>query len=403
MAIALSVAGIAACGSSKETSPNSKSSEQAAESNSGATKNCTTTILLVTNITGEGSANGSDNVAGAKVAEKQVNEEGGVLGCKLAVETRDDESNYTTDLPLIQKALSEKEYPMIMNSDFGSSSTTPYLTREKILSISATGTAGLGNPAVNPYFFEVVPLNTGAVNVGAEFAIKQGHKKIALIVDNTAVGTEDIKDVKPIIAKGGGTLTDAEQVSFSAVNLTPAVLKAKASGAEALVVDLFGPAAGHLMSDIKSSGWNVPTYGGQEIFQTNLASFVPVSDLTNLTAIGSAVGAEPTTKGGEELIEGLTAEGVKITGSLAGYAQVHDDLVIFAAGVNGAKSTESAAVAKYLETHGTTPVPHLSQAEVTGYTPQSHEWEPPNALAIAKGGAYKNGLLKRIELANIPK
>jgi ABC-type branched-subunit amino acid transport system substrate-binding protein len=393
--LAATTVGLAACGSSSSSSSTSASS--------GGSKNCTTKVLLVSNLTGEGSANGTSNVDGANVALSQINAKGGVLGCKLAVEKRDDESNYTTDLPVLQKALASEKYPMVINSDFGSSSTTPYLTREKILSISATGGEGLGNPKVNPYFFDVVPLNSGAVNVAAQYAIKQGHKKIAVIVDNTATGTADIKSVKPIIEQAGGSLTDSEQVSFSAVNLTPAIVRAKSSGAEALIVDLFGPAAGHLISDAKTAGFTGPIYGGQEILQTDLAKFVPVADLANVIPVGSAVAGEPTSQGGKEIIEGLKTAGITISSSLAAYAQVHDDLILFAWAANNSHSLDTTTITHYLETHGTTPVPGLSQAETTGYSSATHEWEPPNALAITHAGKYKDGMLPRIELASIPK
>src|ERR1700691_1197319 len=74
----------------------------------------TVKVLLVTNVTGSGSDNGLPNVAGAKVAISQINAAGGVLGKKVVLVVKDDQSNYANDLPLVESATGSYNYPLVM-------------------------------------------------------------------------------------------------------------------------------------------------------------------------------------------------------------------------------------------------------------------------------------------------
>jgi branched-chain amino acid transport system substrate-binding protein len=367
---------------------------------SGA-KNCTVRSLLVSNLTGPGASNGTQNKAAAEVAKKQINDAGGINGCTLSVDYADDTSDYTTNLPLTQKALAQKKYAMVQGADFGAGSIAPYLTRQKILGMFSNGTKGLPDPAVNPYLFDTTTTGADVVTAVAKYAVSQGDKEIAVVADNTGVGKSVIGAVKGVLESSGGKLVSSEQVDLSNVNMTPAVQRLKGSGAKTILVSLFGAAGGHFFSALSASGWKPTVYGSQSVFATNLAALIPVKDFAGIVAGGGTYATSPSSDRAKAFFEQLKASGYDTTKGIYSTAPAHDDLILFAAAANATKSTDAAKMTKWLEDNGTTTIDGLVLASTTGYSSTNHEWHAPGSLSTAKMGALDEfGLLPRIATIN---
>lgn len=363
----------------------------------------TVKVLLVTNVSGSGSDNGVPNVAGAKVAINQINKAGGVLGKKVVLVVKDDASNYANDLPIVESATGSYNYPLVMNSDYGAPATAPYLTRHKILSITSSGVTGLANPKVNPYLFDDLPSTLAdgepGTTAAVDYGLSEGYTKWALIVDNTSNGAADVTAAEKAIPAGGGTITDTESISYSTVNLGPAIAKAQASGATAVLLNMFGASAGYFYTAAASANWNVPVFGSVATAASNLAAIATPAQLANTVVVGPAIMAGPPANTADrQFIANLIANQGTIKLNLFLYATTHDALTIWAYAANHSKSLVTATVAKYIASHGKTAIPNLTLATTTGYTPGNHEWNPVNGLAVMKPTAYVNGQMTRIKL-----
>ncbi|HEX3804334.1 MAG TPA: ABC transporter substrate-binding protein [Solirubrobacteraceae bacterium] len=368
-----------------------------------AKASCPVKVLMVNNFTGAGSDNGQADLAGAKVAIKQINSAGGVLGCKIELSTIDDQSNYTQDLPQIEKATSSTHYAMVMNGDPASVSTAPFLTREKILSIAGAGGLGFAGKA-EPYDFDVIYLEARAALVAADFGVKKKHfKKWALLVDNTQIGDGDIKAMKSELSKDGGKIVDIEQLPLSGVNFSAAIERAKASHPDVVFTDMFGAAGAHLKNDIQTAGWKVPQIGGFNEAATSFKGLVPLSALKNQYEVSQGALAAPSTPVRAAFIKLLKANGVKINGFLFGYVNGHDPLTLFAWAANQTHSLDSQTLANYLHSHGQTKVPNLVEGPETGYTKTCGAWNAPGGMAVMKAGYYdSDGRLPVVEFTNAP-
>lgn len=388
---------ISACGGSSSSSA-SASSGGGGSASASAKTSCPVRVLLVTDTTGAGSQNGLASLSAAKVGIAQVNKGGGVLGCPVALTFKDEGGDPTQDVPLVQQALSSHSYADVITADFGGGSAVPYLMRRKVLMITSLG-AGIGNPKVNPYFFDVVP-TAGSTDVYAvKAAVGQGHKKIAVLVQNNDIGNGSEAGFKAGAAQYGGQIVDVERVDPNATDATPAVLRARNSGAQALIIDVGGAVTAHVLNDIANVGWKVPTYGGLALFASNIAGLVPPSSYANLLATGSAVATYPSPPVVQQFIAALKGTPALKTNLLQA-ANIHDDIILLAWAANQTHSLDPATITKFLEDHGNSAVPGLLMAVNTGYSPTSHDFHGAHSVALAKAGPFLNEQLKRIAYEN---
>jgi ABC-type branched-subunit amino acid transport system substrate-binding protein len=380
----------------------------AAALSSGASKvraaaaNCPVRVLLVTNTTGAGAQNGIGQSAAVRATLGEINKSGGVLGCKVVVDIKNEESDPTKDIPLLQQALSQHSYAEVIDSDFGEGSAIPFLSRKKVLNISNFG-AGIADPKKYPYFFDDVVVLGTTIQYAVKAAVSAGHSKIAAIVQNNALGDTSTAGIKAGIAKFGGSLVDTERLDPTAIDTSAAVTRAKNSGADALIIDINGALVGHFFNDVQSSGWQVAEYGGLATFATNVATILPPAAYKNLVVVGMTDATTPSTPGVLKFIAEMKATpGGKqaLQTNLLETADAHDDLTLFAWAANKTKSLDAATITKYLEAHGSTPVPGLLTAKTTGYTSTSHEFTAPGSMASAHAGPLNNGRLARVAVLN---
>lgn len=329
------------------------------------------------------------------VAINRINKEGGVLGCPISLDAKDDESDYTKDLPLMTEAVATTDYAMVTNPDYGCSSTAPFITREKLLSISGCAAPKVAVPSINPTIFDTVYLAARNDGAAAEYMLKKGYKKIAIVTDNEAVGNAVSSTMESIISEGGGEVSDVEQVPLSGVDFTPAVVRARASDPEVLFVDLFGAAAGHFATDLHTSEWEIPVVGGQTISATSFKNLVPEAYVSKWTMIAAASMSEPSSPSTQAFLEELKPT-IQVKNSMFIYTEGNDQITLFAWAANETESLDPTTIAEFLASHGTVEVPHLAGAKATGYVPELHEWNPPSGLAVMQGGFYNEGRLKNI-------
>lgn len=356
------------------------SSGGVAASASTSKVSCPVRILDITNLTGAGAASGVGNEEAVKIALKAVNARGGILGCKVVADIKDEESNPTLDIGILEKAESEYSYPEILDESFGGGTIESYTAAHHLLNIQPNGGNGLGDPSQYPYYFDTNPWTTWTDDALIKIAHTKGYDKIAVIADNTSQGVGEIQDVTAALKSDGGTLTAAVQVPDAIINATPAVLQAQASNPQALYVGLYGPANGEILKAISAAGWNIPILGSFYTKNTPITTLAPAADYQNMEGITPASQIVPGNAPIKSLISSLKKDGVTINTGIASYSEASDAVYIFAYGANGAKSLNPAKIAAFLDKTGNKPVPGLSTI-TTGYTSSSHYWKPKMALS----------------------
>lgn len=387
LAAACVIPALAAAGCGSSSSSGSGGAKTASHTH------CPVNVLMITQQSGPLVTNGTAAIAGARASIAAANKSGGVLGCPLKLTIKDNGSDQSQDVPLAESALSSQSYAAVLVADFGAPTVVPFLTERKTLELAAYGGPGFAaNTQQAPYAFDSDPVGSYAAVDNLKNAIKQGHSKIALFTDNTTFGQAVVAAAKKAVPAAGGQIASVQELPSALVNATPAITRARASGADAIFLDLYGPAAGHVLTDLKSSGWSVPVYGGQNTFATNLPTFVSPADYKGVVVAGPRVGVRPSVGAAATFAARLKSQRVNIDQNLFLYAISSDDITLLAWAANGAKSTSATAVAKYLEQNGTMTVPNLVMSNTTGYSATNHELVPSgNAIAIANVGPLVGG------------
>jgi branched-chain amino acid transport system substrate-binding protein len=388
---------LAACASN-----NSSNSANGTSAN-GTSAKCSTHILLVANFTGAAAQNGQAVLAGDQAAVDKVNKSGGVLGCNLVIDKKDDGSDYTKDLPIIQEATSQYNYPLVLNPDFAVASTASYIARQKLLEIVGSTQLHYTEPSAHyPTTFDTMYLEPLVVDTALQYAIDKGHKRVAVIVDNTSGGAGDIAALQAFAKSKGVTITDTEQVDLSGVNFVPAIERARASNPEVLLTDLYGAASGHLRQQIQQGGWNINIISGSNDACTTFKGLIPETLLGNNAMIAPASMAYPSDASLQTFVDEIKASGQSVDNYFAGYSANYDGIILFAWAANQVHSLDSMKIAAKLHASGDVAIPGLVGATTTGYTPTSGEWNASAGLDVVQGGYYINGQLKKISSITAP-
>jgi branched-chain amino acid transport system substrate-binding protein len=376
--LAVIVLALTACGSS--------SGGPAAEGEEGG--DCTVRTLLVANFSGAQSVNGVGQRIGADQAVEQVNADGGINGCTLAIDYADDGSDYTKTLPVLQEALAQNDYINVTVGDYGAASTAQLLARQGILAISDHGLTDVLGPD-NPLDFDVavVPDQTDPAVI-APTLLADGHEKIAMLADNTASGTTVLAAMTEKVEELGMEVVATEQVGFDVVSMVPAVQRLQASGADALYFQLYGAQAGYLIRDLKASGWDAAPYGGQYVGATDMASLVPAADIADLKVAIPAFATLPGRPVMDDFLTALREEGKDPSDALVSVVLGHDVVTVLAWAANETGSTDAQTIADFLAQNGDTPVPGLLASENTGWSEDSRTLLGADAVALAPAGAW---------------
>ena len=205
-------------------------------------------------------------LAGLKAAVQDINDNGGINGREVKLETQNDQNDATQAVSLLQKRLSSGDKPDAMYPG-GSSAVTlallPILTQNKILSTDATSSDALNDPEKYPYHFGDSQLASAPLPAFVSEFDKQGYKKIALIFANNETGQATEGAFSKTIKAAGMDFVSASY-DEKALDMTPQLQQLKAENPDALIVSGFGTPALYILKSRNQMGWtDIPTYADQ--------------------------------------------------------------------------------------------------------------------------------------------
>lgn len=216
-------------------------------------------------LTGPNSSPGIGFDRGIKYAAEEINKAGGIKGRKLEVITRDTQGDPTKAVNAALELINKEKVAFTIgptNSGEGLA-TTPVIARSKIPSLVYGVVDTLIDPQKYPYAFRVLPSNqqwTEAVHNYALNVLKK--KKVGIIGDATGYGTATSNLSEAALKGLGATVVYKGLVEANQTDLTADMQKARAAGAEVMVV--WTDSAGlnsRLMNARADIGWNVPFVG----------------------------------------------------------------------------------------------------------------------------------------------
>ena len=219
-------------------------------------------IVGLVELSGTGTTSGTNFDNGIKLAVKEINAAGGILGRRVEYVSMDTQSAPQTAKALAQKAIDQNAYVVMGPVFSGSIIVSMVETKRAEIANFTGGEAASITQQGNPYIFRTSFTQSSAMPKVARY-IKDDLKArtVAIIYVNNDFGKGG-RDVmmKALDAQGVKVIadvsTDPGQLDFSG-----AVLKVKQSGADALFVYTNEEESARALRELKKQGYDKPIVG----------------------------------------------------------------------------------------------------------------------------------------------
>jgi branched-chain amino acid transport system substrate-binding protein len=181
-------------------------------------------------------------------------------------------------------------------------------------------------------------------------ALQRGFKKVALLYDATNYGVSGRDDLLAEIKNQGGKLTvvASEKFNIGDKDMTAQLLKAKTLGAQAILIWGIGPELAAVANGMAKLGLKVPLIGGWTLSMSNFIDNAGKNG--NGTLMPQTFIEEPINPRVEAFIKNFhKTYNVTRMASPVSAAQGYDTVLIFAAAVKQAQSTDTHKIKDALE------------------------------------------------------
>ena len=218
--------------------------------------------------TGGSSPMGESMRNGIRIAVEEINNIGGVNGRKIELVERDDQANNDFGAKIADELTKMKVVATvgIVNTGVGLASIDAYQKAKIPLLIAvSTGTSltrKYAPPAATEnYIFRISPtLDLEAKVVVADLK-RKGMQSVSILADMTAYGEAGLKAFQEQARAAGLEVTAEERFKIGDQDMSAQVRRAKASGAQALVVWGIGPELAAIARNKDALGWKAPMLG----------------------------------------------------------------------------------------------------------------------------------------------
>jgi branched-chain amino acid transport system substrate-binding protein len=203
-----------------------------------ATAQETIKIGVTQPLTGAFAASGNYVAQGAKIAEDEINQAGGVLGKKIQLVIEDNKSNPTEAVSTVEKLIEKDKVPVLIGA--WSSTLTlavmPKLEEYKVPMIVETSSSGKITTSGNPYIFRISPTSAMEAKSFEPLVSKLGIKKADFLYTNNDFGIGSAQEYSKMLKADGVTIGVMETMDPKATDFSAQLAKIKASGADTLFV-----------------------------------------------------------------------------------------------------------------------------------------------------------------------
>ena len=201
---------------------------------------------------------------GVKLAIKQANAKGGVLGKQIKLVVEDTESKTETTTSVVQKLISSDHVNAIIGEVASTRSRAGggICQDKKIPMLSPAST----NPEVTrigDYIFRICFTDDFQGPVAAKFANNKGWKRVAVLTDSANDYSKGLsKSFKETFPKGGGSIVAEEFYPKDTRDFSTLLNKIKAVNPDAVFASGYYSEMILILPQARQIGLNVPFFGG---------------------------------------------------------------------------------------------------------------------------------------------
>ena len=214
-------------------------------------------------LTGFAAADGKSSSEGAKLAVKQINDAGGVLGKKLELVIYDDQAKPAQSIPIANKLIGKDKVVMGISGSYSGP------TRSAAGVFQEAGIPYISAYAIHPditkagdYVFRTGLLGSVQGKAGAKLIGElMGKKRVVIITLQNDFGKSLAAGFKSVVDKFGIKVINEYQYSIKDRQFGSMVAKVKADKPDAIYASGYYFTCGPLVSQLRAGGVNVPVIG----------------------------------------------------------------------------------------------------------------------------------------------
>lgn len=220
-------------------------------------------VGLVAAMSGQSAKSGEAIVRGLSVAIDEINAKGGVLGRKVELVVRDDESNPAKGVVAARELVQREKVAMM----FGGLDTpvsmaiVPFANQNKVpfMGVWAAGTPITRNGAAENYVFRVSAVDVLVDKALVDYAVKKyGSKKPGMILINNPWGESNEVGLKAALAEKNIPYAAIEKFQDADVDVVPQLTRLKQAGADVLFMVANVAPSSQVVKSLDRMGWDVP-------------------------------------------------------------------------------------------------------------------------------------------------
>lgn len=220
-------------------------------------------VGLVAALSGQSAKSGEAITRGLEVAIDEINGAGGVLGKKIELIRRDDESNPAKGVVAARELVQKEKVAAF----FGGIDTpvslaiVPFANQAKVpfIGVWAAGTAITRNGAAENYVFRVSAVDELVDQAMIDYGMKTYKtKKPGLMLINNPWGEGNEKGLKAAAAANNLTVAGAEKFDNNDVDMVPQLTRLKEAGADTIFLVANVQPAAQVVKSLDRMGWDVP-------------------------------------------------------------------------------------------------------------------------------------------------
>lgn len=218
---------------------------------------------LVAAMSGQSAKSGEAIVRGLSIAIDEINAKGGVLGKKVELVVRDDESNPAKGVVAARELVQREKVAGL----FGGLDTpvsmaiVPFANQAKVpfMGVWAAGTPITRNGAAENYVFRVSAMDALVDKALLNYAIKKYNaKKPGMILINNPWGESNEKGLKAALAEKKMDAAGIEKFQDADVDVVPQLTRLKQAGADVLFMVANVAPSAQVVKSLDRMGWDVP-------------------------------------------------------------------------------------------------------------------------------------------------
>jgi branched-chain amino acid transport system substrate-binding protein len=328
---------------------------------------------------------------GVRLAAEAINRSGGVLGRPIELVERDDESRNERGVQVAHDLIGRERVVATVgyiNTGVALASQRFYQqARIPVITNVATGsliTRQFADAAGNYIFRNAAPDDIQVPMMVEEALARRGLRRVAIFADSTSYGQTGRQHLEQELARRGVEPVAVEKFNLRDMDMTAQLLRARQAGAEAIFTYGIGSDLAQMVNGMTRLGWKVPLIGSWTLSTGNFID----------NAGGGAEGAcmpqtflqdDPAPQRAAfvaSYLRRFQPRNDRIDAPVAA-AQGHDSLLLLAAAIAQARSTEGPRIKAALE-NLQAPVEGAVTTYRRPFSPGDHEAIKPGIAAIGE-------------------